>query len=198
MPPLIAHSLFHLVVFDVAMVVCFAPEWYGSLSRRVEKGAVIRDRGSHVWLFVAIFAGVFVAFGLVFSRPPIAAIDWHQRLVFWTGITLMLAGLAFRWYAIRSLGRFFTRTVATRAGQYVVDTGPYRLIRHPSYTGALAMFLGMGLAMTNWAALLAIMLGAGIGYAYRVRVEERALCADLGQPYRDYMQRTWRFIPHVL
>ena len=110
---------------------------------------------------------------------------------------VMLAGLAFRWYAIHVLGKFFTRTVATRAGQYVVQSGPYRLIRHPSYSGALLMFLGMGIAMTNWAALLAIMVGAGIGYAWRVHIEEQVLCADLGRPYRDYMLRTKRFVPFV-
>ena len=55
----------------------------------------------------------------------------------------------------------------------------------------------MGLAMTNWLSVVAIMVCALAGYGYRVRVEERALCADLGQPYRDYMQRTKRFVPHV-
>lgn len=197
MQALIVQSQWYLIVFDAAIVACFAPEWYRSFFRRTEKGAVIRDRGSHVWLFVAIFAGMFVAFGCVYAFATGATIAWHQRLVFWIGIAVMLIGVAFRSYAIRSLGKFFTHTVATRAGQYVVDTGPYRLIRHPSYSGALLMFLGMGLAMTNWAALLAILLGAGIGYAWRVHVEEQALCTDLGQPYRDYMQRTRRFIPHV-
>ena len=197
MPALIAQSHFHLAVFYVALFVCFAPEWYGSLFRRVEKGATIRDRGSHLGLILALSAGFFAAFGFVFGAPA-TTFGWHQHAMFWIGIAVMLAGLAFRWYAILSLGKFFTRTVATRAGQYVVDSGPYRLIRHPSYTGGLLTFLGTGLAMTDWAALLAIMAGAVIGYGYRVRIEERALCADLGQPYRDYMLRTKRFIPHVL
>lgn len=197
MHSLIAESTFHAIVFYVAVFVCFAPEWYGSVVHRVEKGAVIRDRGSHVWIFVAVCAGIFVAIFLLNANLPGTTVTWHQPALFWLGIAVMLLGLAFRWYAIRSLGRFFTRTVATRAGQYVVDTGPYRLIRHPSYSGALLMFFGMGLAMTNWASLAAIMLGVFIGYGYRVRVEEQALCADLGQPYRDYMRRTRRFIPYV-
>ena len=196
MLPLIARSHFHLIVFDIAIFTCFVPEWYGSLFHRVEKGAVIRDRGSHVWLVAALVLGVLLAFGFVFGVPS-TTIAWHQHALFWIGIALMVAGLAFRWYAIRSLGKFFTRTVATRAGQYVVDTGPYRLIRHPSYSGSLVMFFGVGLAMTNWAALLAIMAGAAIGFAWRVRVEEQALCADLGDAYRDYMRRTRRFIPFL-
>lgn len=197
MQALIAHSTFHLIVFYVALFVCFAPEWAGTFFQTVEKGAVKRDRGSHVWIFVAVGVGVAAAFFLVNTNFPGTTLVRGQRLQFWVGIVVMLAGLAFRWYAIKSLGRFFTRTVATRAGQFVVDTGPYRLIRHPSYTGGLLMFLGMGIAMTNWAALVAIMAGAGIGYAYRVKVEERALCEDLGQPYRDYMLRTRRFVPYL-
>jgi len=197
MQPLIAQSHFHLAMFYAALFVCFAPEWLGAFFQRVEKGARVRDRGSHVWIFLAVGMGVVAGFFLVNANFPGTTLARGQRLQFWIGIALMAVGLAFRWYAIRVLGKFFTRTVATRAGQYVVETGPYRLIRHPSYSGSLLMFLGMGIAMTNWAALLAIMAGAGIGYAYRVRVEERALCADLGQPYRDYMLRTKRFIPHL-
>lgn len=197
MTALIVHSPPHLAVFCAAIVLCFAPEWYGSLFRRAEKGATNRDRGSHLWLLGTIGAGIFAAIFLLNANLPGTTIAWHQPLVFWLGIALMLAGQAFRWHAIRVLGRFFTFNVATRAGQYVVDTGPYRLIRHPAYAGSLLAFFGLGLAMTNWASLAALMLGIGAGYVLRVRVEERALCADLGQPYRDYMRRTRRFVPYV-
>ncbi len=197
MHALIIQSRWHLYVLYAAMFVCFAPEWAGSLFQRPEAGAVRRDRGSHVVLLVALATGIVVAFFLVSADLPGTVLAWNQALLFWIGIALMLAGVVFRWYAIRVLGKFFTRDVATRPGQVVVQSGPYRLIRHPSYSGALLMFLGTGLAMTNWASLLAIMLGAAIGYGYRVHVEEQALCADLGQPYRDYMRHTRRFIPHV-
>lgn len=194
---LIVQSHYHLIVFYAALFVCFAPEWAGSFFQRPEPGAEKRDRGSHFLLLVACAVGVVAAFFLVNADFPGTTLGWHQPLPFWIGIALMLCGLAFRWYSIKVLGRFFTRDVATRPGQTVVETGPYRWIRHPSYSGALLMFLGTGLAMTNWASLLAVMLGVALGYGYRVRVEERALCADPGQPYRDYMQHTRRFIPHV-
>lgn len=197
MSALIVHSQFHMIVFYVVVFLCFIPEWYGSAFRRSEKGAVNRDRGSHWWLLATIGAGIFVAFFLVNADFPGTAVTWHQDGWFWLGIALMLGGQAFRWYAVHVLGRFFTFNVATRARQYVVDTGPYRLVRHPAYAGSLLAFFGMGLAMTNWASLVALMLGIGIGYVFRVRVEERALCADLGQPYRDYMQHTKRFVPGV-
>lgn len=196
MQALIAHSYFHLTVLDVVLIACYAPEWIGTFFQNPEKGAVRRDRGSYALIMVSMFIGIFLAFMTAFG-VPVATIAWQQPLLFWTGIVLMLAGAAFRWYAIKVLGKFFTRSVATRAGQFVVDTGPYRLIRHPSYTGAMVTILGLGLAMTNWLSLVLVVLGTLIGYEYRVRVEERALCEGIGNAYREYMRRTRRFIPWI-
>jgi protein-S-isoprenylcysteine O-methyltransferase Ste14 len=78
-----------------------------------------------------------------------------------------------------------------------VQSGPYRFVRHPSYTGILIMLLGVGIALTNWASLI-VMLACGlIGLLYRVRVEERALAEALVQPYVDYMRHSKRFIPFI-
>ena len=118
-------------------------------------------------------------------------------LQFGIGIFLILAGVAFRWYSVWVLGKFFTRVITIQAGQTVVQRGPYRFIRHPSYSGAMLSFLGFGLALTNWLSLGLVMLGTIIGYSYRVYVEEQALLKGLGQSYRDYMQHTKRFIPFV-
>jgi protein-S-isoprenylcysteine O-methyltransferase Ste14 len=96
------------------------------------------------------------------------------------------------------LGRFFTYDVAIHAGQTVIEAGPYRYIRHPSYTGGLVTLAGIGLALGNWAALLALLACAGTGYAYRMYVEEAALVAALGEPYKAYMLRTTRLLPFFL
>lgn len=197
MQALIVRSPWHLYALYAAMFVCYAPEWLGTFFQRPEQGAVKRDRGSHVVLVFAVITGTVGAFFFVQAGFSGTTLTWHQPLLFWIGISLMLAGLAFRWYSIRVLGPFFTRDVATRPGQTVVENGPYRLIRHPSYSGSMLMFLGTGLAMTNWASLLAVLFGALVGFGWRVHVEEQALCTDLGEPYRDYMRRTRRFVPFV-
>jgi len=62
----------------------------------------------------------------------------------------------------------------------------------------MLMYLGTGLALTNWLSVLVLVILGGLGYAYRVRVEERALEMELGEPYRDYVRRTKRFVPFVL
>ena len=79
----------------------------------------------------------------------------------------------------------------------MVERGAYRYVRHPSYTAGVLMFAGIGLALGNWLGLLAQMGLVTAGYWYRVVVEERALAATIGDPYRSYMRRTKRFVPFV-
>lgn len=106
--------------------------------------------------------------------------------------------MAFRWYAVRTLGKYFTLQVAIQPGQTVVESGPYRLIRHPSYTGSLMSILGLGLVLSNWLSLIAVLLFTILGYSYRIWVEEMTLVNALGEPYRDYMKRTKRIVPFII
>jgi protein-S-isoprenylcysteine O-methyltransferase Ste14 len=87
--------------------------------------------------------------------------------------------------------------VALHPDQRVVDSGPYRLIRHPSYTGSLVTVLGICLAMANWLSFLG-MIPAALGYLYRIRIEERVLVEGLGEAYRAYQRRTKRLIPYIV
>jgi protein-S-isoprenylcysteine O-methyltransferase len=115
----------------------------------------------------------------------------------WAGLALMAGGEALRIWAIGTLGRFFTPVVRTQAGQGVVRRGPYRLLRHPSYTGTFCTLVGVGLAVGCGGGadlLLALPLPA---YLYRIHVEERALLAALGAEYAAYMRATWRVVPGI-
>ena len=80
------------------------------------------------WFIVIL---MWVALGLAFALAyllPQATILWHRTLVFWIGLALTLVGISFRYYAIRTLGRFFTFNVAMHSGQKVVERGRYRYI----------------------------------------------------------------------
>lgn len=180
-----------------AYLVWILPEAVRSRSRRPGPQAKANDRLSGAVLMLCIWSGVFLAWVAAFMLRQFA-IPSDRGLLFTAGIILMLAGVAFRWYAIRVLGRFFTVVVAVSPGQTVVEAGPYRWIRHPSYSGAILTLLGFGLVFANWLSLLLIMIFAVIGYAYRITVEERVLLAALGDPYRFYMKRTRRIIPFVI
>jgi protein-S-isoprenylcysteine O-methyltransferase len=113
------------------------------------------------------------------------------------GVGVFVAGLALRWYAIVALGRFFTVDVAIAADHRVVESGPYRYVRHPSYAGAILAFLGFGICLGNWFSLLAVTLPVAWAFLRRIEIEEAALAGALGDAYRDYARRTKRLVPFV-
>jgi protein-S-isoprenylcysteine O-methyltransferase Ste14 len=113
------------------------------------------------------------------------------------GIGVFLSGLAMRGWAVHELGRFFKFTVVVQAGHRVVESGPYRWIRHPSYTGLLMASLGLGIALGTWLSIPACVVPPLIGFSIRLEHEERVLADELGEPYRRYMERTRRLVPGV-
>ena len=143
-----------------------------------------------VTIVLAVTAGILASY-----RAPGAAIE--MRAVFWVGCALFGLGLALRWYSILYLGRFFTVNVAIHSGHEVIDTGPYRLIRHPSYAGALLAFLGLALCLANWWSLALIMVPILWVFGRRMSIEESALSNALGAPYTSYMSRTKRLAPFI-
>lgn len=163
---------------------------------RAARGATVRDKGSLIVVLGLLALGILGAFAVARIVPG-AAIAGNAPTVFWAGIVCIVLGIALRWYAIRVLGRYFSPVVAVRSDQQIVQEGPYRYVRHPSYSGVLLSLVGLGLALTNWLSLLVLLICALAGLLYRVSVEERALRETLGQPYADYMRRTRRFIPFV-
>ena len=159
-------------------------------------GSLNRDRLSRY----LIIAGMLVAFALAWSAARLHAFDSQlfRAEIFYLGLALMFAGLVFRGYAIRQLGRFFVPEVAIQPGQRVIDTGLYRYIRHPSYMGTFITSLGYGLALTNGLSLATMLIVPGVIYGFRMRVEEAALLEAFGEEYRAYMRRTKRLIPFIL
>ena len=196
MLPVFATNRLDALILYAAFFIWLLPEVISSFTDTKGKDIKVHDRSSGVVLLVCIWLGIYLSINITFVARSFS-IPWHRTLLFAIGILLMLAGVAFRWYSIRILGKYFTRQVAIQSGQTVVENGPYRLIRHPSYSGALITLFGLGLAFTNWLSLIVVMVITFIGYSYRVSVEEKTLVNALGEPYRQYMERTKRFIPFL-
>jgi protein-S-isoprenylcysteine O-methyltransferase Ste14 len=112
-------------------------------------------------------------------------------------VVLILAGLALRWWAILTLRHAFTVDVAVTSNQRVVEGGPYAFVRHPSYTGILLSFVGLGLLLRHWTSVVALLVPIAWALHYRIGIEERALVAGLGEAYVDFMRRRRRLVPFV-
>ncbi|QDX40949.1 isoprenylcysteine carboxylmethyltransferase family protein [Salarchaeum sp. JOR-1] len=164
---------------------------------RGSEGGPDLDANSRVVLSVAVGAGFAVAFWLAFRAPAWATFGGLAVPAFWTGVLATLAGVALRWYSIRTLGDAFDRSVTVRDDQSVVARGPYAVVRHPAYTGGFVALLGVALSLGTWPGVAAVAAGVSAGYAYRIRVEERALRREL-DGYDDYCERVPdRLVPGV-
>lgn len=115
----------------------------------------------------------------------------------WIGILMMISGLTLRYFAAKTLGEFYTRTLLVTSEQQVIEQGFYKLVRHPGYLGILIASVGAGLATANWIVIVTIITTKFVGLSYRIYVEEEMLKAAFGDNYRAYMENTWRLIPFV-
>jgi len=157
--------------------------------------ATAKDRGSLAGLWIAISVAISISISCRYYRPAHMALPATARLA--ATIALIAGGLAFRWWAIRTLGRFFTVDVAAHSDHRLVDRGPYRLVRHPSYTGLLIAFMGLGVYFSNWLSFAVLMISITAAFLLRIRVEEGVLSETLGADYKEYCARTKRLIPFI-
>jgi len=182
------------VVWRDVFVVTLAGAAIAELLIQVRTQAGGAADPSYKWMLVGSFAGVGLAFaaaGTVGGRP---GPDWAAAGL---GLALMWAGFAIRIWAVRTLGRFFHVEVTVDSDQTVVDTGPYTRVRHPSYTGLLVFYLGLGIALDSYLSVAAAVLLPLAAVVNRIDYEEGMLLRELGEPYRAYSARTARLLPGV-
>jgi protein-S-isoprenylcysteine O-methyltransferase Ste14 len=158
--------------------------------RRARPG---RDRGTRLVVALSLAGSIFVGVSL---RRWLPALDTPAPALFAVaGLAVLWGGLAVRVWAAVTLGGSFSTFVQVDAGQAVVSRGPYRWVRHPSYTGLLLIALGFGLGAGNWPSLAVCAVVPLLGLLPRMAVEESELPRVLGDRYRSYQRTTHRLAP---
>ncbi len=156
-----------------------------------------RQDGGHSTRFNLVVSSVIVVWGFALAFDALRA----SRVALYmprTACGLLAAGLLLRLYAVGTLRKQFTVDLAIQPGHRLIQSGPYRKVRHPSYTGALMCFSGLALSVGYWGTALLMLLPIGSAYFWRIRKEERILAKAFGSAYRDYCGRTCRLIPGIL
>jgi protein-S-isoprenylcysteine O-methyltransferase Ste14 len=161
---------------------------------RMRRGAKLVDVRAEV-VFRALFFVAILLWPIGRAIRPPAGIG--GAWLFPLGTVLVWLGLFLRWWSFVSLGRYFTVTVRTSEDQLVVERGPYRVLRHPSYTGLLLVFAGGGLIADNWVSAAGADTVLLIALIHRLRIEERALEDALGSRYRQFAENRARLVPFV-
>jgi protein-S-isoprenylcysteine O-methyltransferase Ste14 len=158
----------------------------------------IGGRTAMDWTFplvvASIAAGFILGFRAAHLRWAVVGGGWIPVIA---GLTVAGLGIGFRIWAILTLGPLFKFVVVIQEEHEVIDRGPYHVLRHPSYTGALVGLLGIGIALDSWLAVAAIFLIPLAAVLVRIQVEEARLSVALGADYSDYAARTERLIPRI-
>ncbi|MCB0572195.1 MAG: isoprenylcysteine carboxylmethyltransferase family protein [Phaeodactylibacter sp.] len=147
---------------------------------------------------------VFLILLLSLASAAAPVIDWaywhperHHDPAFIGGLLTMIAGIGLRAWSINVLGTAFTPTVQISQEQQLVQEGPYSMVRHPSYLGALLALIGGAIVLESWIGLVLCCCFMGMAYAIRIRLEEKALVEAFGQQYITYQEKTARLIPYI-
>jgi len=161
------------------------------ISRKVDGTAmmtVIKLGGLVLWLSPLVY--LINPQWMAWSK--IGLPDWVR----WLGVGIGILCVILIYWLFSSIGSGITPTSATRRKHKLVTSGPYRWVRHPLYTVGSSMFVSFGMMADNWF-IAGLGVLAFILMALRTPKEEANLIEKFGDEYREYMNRTGRFLPKI-
>jgi protein-S-isoprenylcysteine O-methyltransferase Ste14 len=171
--------------------------WWAA-SHDVKSTARRESRGSRLSHTVPLTAA-----GLLLWLPtsPIQGLGgrvWPVPVwLFWVGAVLTLAGLLFTVWARVHLGRNWSAAITLKRGHDLITSGPYRIVRHPIYSGLLLAFIGGAIARGEWRGVVAVALAFAALWR-KLRIEEQWMREQFGAGYDEYTHRVAALVPFVL
>jgi protein-S-isoprenylcysteine O-methyltransferase Ste14 len=189
-------TLFIILLITISTIWIAFEIWLVVRDRIHGKGKTGIDQGTRYYNFIAIAVGITGA-AVLNGNSKFFFPGGRSDTVFWIGLCIMLLGLGLRIWAVVTLGASFRTTVETHTYQHVVKSGPYRLVRHPSYSGLIMMCCGYGIAVQNWLSLAFAVVLPLVVLLYRIRIEEAALISSMGSDYEEYQSKTKKLVPWV-
>ncbi len=191
MRPLVLHDLTAEILFGANLILWIAIELLVGM-RTDARGRTAREWTQPLIMSVVLLSLVLAAELAQHELAPLPGSSWWPLAA---GLALLWSGVAFRLWSVRTLGHFFKMAVVVQDDHRVIDSGPYRWLRHPSYTGALVTNAGIGLAFGDLTSVAVMLLFPLIAFLIRIRIEERLLLRELGEEYAAYARRTARLVP---
>jgi protein-S-isoprenylcysteine O-methyltransferase Ste14 len=152
------------------------------------------DKAS-IWI-LTIFIGIGYLLSFSIGATRVGRI-YHWNTFFTIGAILIIVGLIIRIISILTLKEHFTYTVTKIENHELIETGLYKIVRHPGYLGQLIIFLGIAVSLSNWISIIFMITSVSIGYVYRIKTEEKFMIEQMGNKYIDYQKRTKRLIPLI-
>ena len=153
------------------------------------------DKGSLKWLSIVIYTCITLA--ISFGFLGIGRVRTFNSIVPWIGLYVIVFGLIVRWAAIMTLRKYFTVNVVIHSDHRIIKTGLYRFVRHPSYSGAIISFFGLGMVFSNWISITVLVVPITYAFIKRSLLEEKVLLSAFGEEYANYRKASWVLFPWI-
>jgi len=181
--------------FVIAGFVVFGAIFF-FMARRSRDKTRRADPRSIIAIFIQALA--FAIAWMIGRKPftPFLPIDWRaQYIVAAIIVLLVLASLIFVTAAVRTLGKQWSLQARVLEHHELIRRGPYRIVRHPIYTGMFGMLIVSSMAHGHWLGLIIASFVYYLGTVMRIKSEEKLLREQFGSEYDDYTREVPAFIP---
>lgn len=190
-------SMFNSSFFLIALLAWIVLEIFVQLrDRRVINTVKDNNTLKEVMLLSLLTLFSCLLMKLLFPTEQIIPAEIEGDIVRAGGLVILM-GVILRFWAIRTLGKYFRRTVMIHDDHILIQEGPYRFLRHPSYTGAYLGIIGFSLATNNALSLLVGLIMGFFSFRHRIQVEEKVLAEHFGEKFKKYATQTKKLIPLI-
>jgi len=189
-PDLLQSSKVQLMIVISILASLFQPDYSPFKSAKDE-----HDKGTALHIIWAVYLSQICVLTEFVLNDYQGSMQWTAISII--GAVLALFGLLFRSWAFLELGQYFTWHISVSDNQKVVDTGPYRYVCHPGYSGALLTYVATGLMFHSWVAAFVSFLILFYAFYRRIKFEEPFLAIHLGAEYLEYLKKRHKIIPFL-
>lgn len=180
-----------------AIFVLLTALWVGEfMMKRGKQGTSESSIENRSFLLILFMIITSIAVTLFFRELELFLFD-KSKLTSVIGLLLYGGGIALRYWGIQELGHFFSRNVIVESKVDLVSSGPYRILRHPLYTGLLLSTIGIPIYIGTWGGVIVAILLIIPALLYRIRLEERMLYDSVGESYREWSNQRYRLVPFI-
>ena len=185
---LVIHSLTFGVFFSFLSYDLFFYKWY-------QRGDGKEDKNTSTLLQLFLSLNLVFTFLCFFKGFHFS----HKENIFFMflGLLVCLFGLYIRVWAIKTLKSMFSWKISIQKDHQLIKKGPYKLVRHPSYSGGLLALFGFNLALGTWPSLISFMITYLPILLVRIKKEELVLGHYFKNDYEEYKRKSYSLIPFL-
>lgn len=189
-PALIIHYKILLIIMGSVIMWLTQPEF--SVEETKEK----KDSDNFTVVLILIMSFISVV-APVIDWAYFSDVNYVFTIFSFFGLAMIVTGLFFRIWAVKTLGKYFTPTIQIKPDHELITGGPYNIVRHPSYSGAFLCISGGAVLLESWIGLVICFIAMGAAYFVRINLEEKKLIEYFGHDYELYKQKTKVLIPFI-